>query len=67
MERFILEELGLERKMADEVEDLRRSLEEKEIMIKRIIKENIDIRNQLTGLRMKDNQTTERSVGRLPK
>lgn len=67
LERFILEELGLERRIADEVEDLRRNLEEKETMIKRIIKENIDIRDQLTELRMKDNQTTERSVGRLPR
>ena len=55
LDRFILEELGLEKKMTEEVQDLKKSLEEKENMIKKIIKENIDLRNQLTDLR--NNQT----------
>ena len=41
LERFVLEELGLEKKITDELEELKQSLEEKETIIKRIIKENI--------------------------
>jgi hypothetical protein len=41
LERFVLEELGLEKKITEELEELKQSLEEKETIIKRIIKENI--------------------------
>ncbi len=34
-------------------------------MVKRILKENIDLRNQLAELRMKEGQSSERSMGKI--
>lgn len=34
-------------------------------MVKKILKDNIELRNQLAELRMKEGQSAERSVGKL--